>query len=170
MQLGADVFPMSWKGPTTVPNVNKVAYAVSLTSRIIFKLTEYQDAFVWGASYGQGQGHQIISLSWDGKASGAIDNNDLTVSPAWFAFAGFNHYWSKSFNSNISTAWSGTTLADFQLDETIQSAGSFHVNLIWFPYPLISTGIEYSWGTRQNKDGISGNASRIQLMAKFKFH
>lgn len=170
LQLGGDIFSMNWKGPATVPNVSKVGYSVALTSRITFKLTEYQDAFVWGGGYGQGLGHQIITLSWDGKASGAVSNTDLTLSPAWWAMAGFNHYWSKSLNSNISTAWAGTTLADFQLDETMQSAGSFHVNLIWFPYPLISTGIEYMWGTRQNKDGISGNASRVQFMVKFKFH
>jgi hypothetical protein len=44
------------------------------------------------------------------------------------------------------------------------------VALIWFPYKLISAGVEYMWGTRENKDGSDGKASRVQAMAKFRFH
>ncbi|WP_276388358.1 DcaP family trimeric outer membrane transporter [Eudoraea chungangensis] len=170
IQLGLDVFPLSWKGPSTVPNSNKTGYAITATSRIVLKVTEYQDAFVWGAGYGEGQAHKIISLSWDGKASGTLTNNDLTLAPAWFAFAGYNHYWSKKFNSNISTAWSGTTLSSLQSDDTIQKAGSVHANLIYFPTRMISAGIEYMWGVRENKNGIEGTASRVQAMVKFKFN
>jgi hypothetical protein len=58
----------------------------------------------------------------------------------------------------------------FQADETIQRAGSFHANLIWFPYSRVSTGIEYMWGLRENKNGVQGTASRIQFMVKFIFN
>ena len=75
---------------------------------------------------------KVFSLSaLVGLALVACNNSsDLTNSPAWWAFVGFNHYWSKTLNSNFSTAWAGTTLASFQADETIQRAGSFHANLI----------------------------------------
>ena len=170
VQLGLDVFPMSWKGPSTVPNINKAGYAVTVMSRLIFEVTEYSDAFVWGAGYGEGQAHKIIALSWDGKASGVIDDNDLRLSPAWFAYVGYSHYWSKDLNSNISTNWAGTDLSPIQSDDTIQKAGSFHVNLVWFPARMVSTGIEYMWGMRENKNGAQGTASRVQFMAKFKFN
>ena len=39
-----------------------------------------------------------------------------------------------------------------------------------FPYPKVSTGIEYMWGVRENKNGITGEASRVQFMVKFKFN
>ena len=170
IQLGLDVFPISWAGPDSVPNVSSVGYGLSITSRILLNTSAYTDAFVWGGGIGEGQGHRIVALSWDGKASGALNATSLTNSPAWWAFAGFNHYWSKSLNSNFSTAWAGTTLADFQADETIQRAGSFHANLIWFPYSKVSTGIEYMWGVRENKNGVQGTASRIQFMVKFIFN
>jgi hypothetical protein len=170
IQLGFDFFPVSWAGPDSIPNVSKLGYSVALTSRILLNTSVYTDAFVWGGGIGEGQGHKIIALSWDGKASAALSPTDLTLSPSWWVFAGFNHYWSKSLNSNFSTAWSGTSLADFQDDETINRAGSFHANLIWFPYPRVSTGVEYMWGVRENKNGMEGTASRIQFMAKFKFN
>ena len=170
IQLGFDFFPVSWVGPASVPNTSNLGYSVAVTSRVLLNTRPYKDAIVWGGGIGEGQGHRIVSLSWDGKASGALSATDLTISPAWWAFAGFNHYWSKSLNSNFSTAWAGTTLASFQADETIQRTGSVHANLIWFPYPKVSTGIEYMWGIRENKNDIQGTASRIQLMAKFKFN
>ncbi|WP_223034358.1 DcaP family trimeric outer membrane transporter [Hanstruepera marina] len=169
-QLGFDLFTLNWKGSTTTPNVTETGYAITGTGRFAFKLSHYKDAFMYGAGYGKGQAHRIIALSWDGKASGVITENGLDLSPSWFAYAGFNHYWSKSLNSTVSTAWAGTELSEDQLDNTIQKAGSVHANLIWFPYPRISTGIEYMWGVRENKNGIEGTANRIQFMAKYKFN
>lgn len=170
LQLGLDVFPVSWVGPSTVPNISKTGYALTVTSRVLLNASHYTDAFVWGGGYGEGQGHRIIALSWDGIASAALGQTTLTTSPAWWFFGGFNHYWSKSLNSNFSTAWAGTDLSSIQADETIQRAGSIHANLIWFPYRRVSTGIEYMWGIRENKNGVQGTASRVQFMAKFKFN
>ncbi len=170
IQLGLDVFGLRWAGPSTVPNETKVGAALSVSSRILLSVTEYKDAFVWGGGIGEGLGHKIIALSWDGRASGVVTQDELTLATSWWAFAGYNHYWSKTLNSNISTAWAGTSLSDEQPDGTIEQAGSVHVNLIWFPYPKISTGIEYMWGMRRNKSGVEGTASRIQFMAKFKFN
>ena len=170
IKLGLDAFPINWSGPTTGPNVTKTGYAVVLNGRVVVKLKHFADAFVYGVGSGQGLGHQIIALSWDGKASGVVTSNGLRLSPAWFAFAGYNHYWNKSLNSTISTAWAGTDLSPDQSDDTIQRAGSVHANLIWFPYPLVSTGIEYMWGVRVNKNEVQGTASRIQFMVKYKFN
>ncbi len=170
IQLGVDLFPVSWKGPSTVPNENKFGYGLSLTSRILIRSKPYTDAISWGGGYGKGQGNKIVALSWDGKASGALGNNTLNVNPSWWAFFGVNHYWTNKLNSNFSTAWAGTELANFQSNQTIKSAGSFHVNLIYFPYELVSLGAEYMWGIRENKDGTNGNASRLQFMFKFKFN
>jgi len=170
IQLGADVFPVSWSGPDSVPNAKEVGYALTLMSRLVLEVTEYQDALCWGAGFGEGQGAKIIALSWDGKASGVITPTGLDLAPAWFAYVGYSHYWNKSLNSTVSTNWAGTDLSPFQTDGTIQKAGSVHANVVWFPYKLVSTGIEYMWGVRQDKDGREGTASRVQLMAKFKFN
>ncbi len=169
-QLGLDIFSLNWRGPSNVPNVTKTGYAITGSGRFTLKTSNYQDAFVYGAGLGKGQGGRIIALSWDGRASGVITANGLDLNPAWFAYGGYNHYWNKSLNSTISTAWTETDMTDDQLDSTIRKAGSFHANLIWFPYPLISTGIEYMWGLRENKNGIQGAASRVQFMMKFKFN
>ncbi len=170
VQFGVDAFTMSWKGSSTVADNTKTGYALSLTGRLTAKINHYQDALLYGGGFGEGIGHKIIALSWDGKGSGALSQDGLLLNQAWWGFVGFNHYWTKNLNSTISAAWTQTNLQEVQSDNTIAEAGSFHVNLIWFPYPLISTGIEYMWGMRENKNGDNGSASRLQFMVKFKFN
>jgi hypothetical protein len=139
-------------------------------SRVVFDVSHYKDSFLWGGGFGSGQGHKIVALSWDGKASGVITPDGLELTPSWFAYAGFNHYWSKKLNSTVSTNWTGTDLSSDQSGGTIKGAGTVHANLVWFPYKLVSTGVEYMWGTRENFDGDSGTASRVQFMVKYKFN
>ena len=170
IQLGLDVFPINWSGPATVPNVTNPGLAVTVMSRVVIDLKHYHDAFLWGGGLGEGQAHKIIALSWDGKASGVVSNDGLSLTPSWFAYTGYNHYWSKDLNSTVGLYWTQSNLNAVQSDDTITGAGSVHGNLIWFPYPLISTGIEYMWGMRENKNGVQGTASRVQFMVKFKFH
>lgn len=170
VQLGLDLFPLSWKGPDTVPNDTELGYALTVMSRLVFNVTEYNDALTWGGGFGKGQGHKILALSWDGKASGVVDNNNLTLAPSWLAYVGYNHYWSKNLNSTIATHWVGTKLSTVQSPNTFNNAATAHVNLVYFPYKRISTGIEYMWGKRENFDGTQGKANRIQFMAKFVFN
>ncbi|WP_276391773.1 DcaP family trimeric outer membrane transporter [Eudoraea chungangensis] len=170
IQVGADLFGLTWRGPETSPNVTTVAYALTVMSRIIVVGKHYRDAFTWGGGIGKGQAHRIIALSWDGKASGVVDENGLDAAPAWFAYTGYNHYWTEKLNSNIAAYWAGTTLSDIQTDDTIANAGSAHLNLVYFPYKKISCGVEYMYGLRENKNGVEGKAGRIQFMAKFMFN
>ncbi|MDX8339035.1 DcaP family trimeric outer membrane transporter [Draconibacterium sp. IB214405] len=170
VQLGVDVFPVSWKGSTEVKNSQEVGYALTLMSRIVFPQAHYYDAITWGGGYGQGQANKIIALSWDGKGSGVVGPDGVDLAPSWFAYIGYNHYWTKTLNSTFATHWAGTDLSPLQTDNTIKGAGSAHVNLIYFPYERISVGVEYMWGQRENFDGVKGTASRLQFMAKFKFH
>jgi hypothetical protein len=89
---------------------------------------------------------------------------------AWQAYLGYSRYWSKSLNSTFAVAWAEVDNSDLQPGNAIHSAASAHANLVWFPYKRVSTGIEFMWGERENKDGAKGTARRIQMMAKFKFN
>lgn len=60
--------------------------------------------------------------------------------------------------------------SEFQPDDAMYRAQLFHIHLIWFPYNLISTGIEAMWGERENFGGTSGTATRIQRMATYLFN
>ncbi len=42
-------------------------------------------------------------------------------------------------------------------------------NLIWNPFGSLTVGGEFLYGWRDNKDGSTGNAPRIQISAKYNF-
>ena len=85
-------------------------------------------------------------------------------------YCAISRYWGKNLNSTISTAWAELDNAPSQPGTAIHRAGSVHLNLIWFPYKLASTGFEVMWGERVNNDGAKGTAWRLQYMFKFKFN
>ena len=81
-------------------------------------------------------------------------------------------YQGKGIGMARSCAWSQSM--DFgsstQLLQRHHQATSVHANLVWFPYRLVSTGVEYMWGKRENNEGSDGTASRIQFMVKYRFN
>jgi hypothetical protein len=117
---------------------------------------------------------RLMTLTSQPRGSGSdaviAPNGELEVLGFWEGYLGYSHYWTESLNSTISTAWTEVDNSEFQLDDAIHSAGSFHLNMIWFPYKLASTGFEIMWGERVNKNGVKGEAWRLQYMSKFKFN
>jgi len=45
----------------------------------------------------------------------------------------------------------------------------FAGNLVWSPIKQMDIGAEYLWGQRDNKNGATGTARRMQLSTKFTF-
>jgi hypothetical protein len=52
--------------------------------------------------------------------------------------------------------------------DAIESGGVGHANLVW-QQGKFSAGVELMWGQRDNADGRSGDATRIQAMLKYGF-
>ena len=169
LQVGADVFQLEWQGGDAGPSDKKLGFEVSLTGRHLLGKGK-KDALAGAATIGQGAGNRVIALSWDGGNSAVITPDGLDVMSHWQVWGGYSHYWTESLNSTFSTAWTELDNSAFQPGTAIHRAGSVHANLIWFPYKLVSTGVEYMWGFRENKDGARGEASRFQFMVKYQFN
>jgi hypothetical protein len=43
------------------------------------------------------------------------------------------------------------------------------VNLIWSPTARMEVGSELLWGRRENEDGEQGDATQLQIAAKYLF-
>ena len=167
IQVGADVFKLEWQGGDAGPSDTQTAFGLSLTGRARIGKA---DALSGAATIGQGAANRVISLAWDGGNSAVITPDGLDAMSHWQVWGGYSHYWTDSLNSTVSAAFTELDNSEFQPGSAIHQAGSFHVNLVWFPYKLVSTGIEYMWGFRENKDGARGEASRFQFMVKYQFN
>ena len=166
-QVAADVFQLDWQGGDTGPSDTEIGFGLNLTGRWLLGKGG-NNAIMGGGTIGQGSAHRVVAL--EGGNDAVITPDGMDVMSHWQAYIGYSHYWTKSLNSTISTAWTELDNSVFQPGDAIHRAGSFHLNLIWFPYKLASTGFEIMWGVRENKDGAEGTAFRIQYMAKFKFN
>ena len=167
IQLGVDINQLEWQGGGTGPSDKQMAYGASLSGRLV---VGKNDALVGAATIGSGAAHKVISLSFDGGNDAVITPDGLDVMSHWQVDGGYSHYWTKSLNSTASFAVAELDNSEYQPGNAIHRAGSFHLNLIWFPYKLVSTGVEYMYGFRENKDGAEGTATRLQFMVKYKFN
>jgi hypothetical protein len=169
LQLGADLFRLEWQGGDAGPSDTQLGFGATLSGRHLVG-ADNNNAIVATATFGSGAAHRVVALAFDGGNDAVITPDGLDATWHWQVYGGYSHYWSDSFNSTVSAAWAELDNSEFQPDDSIHRASSVHANLIWFPYKRVSTGIEAMWGRRENKDGASGTAWRLQSMLKFQFN
>jgi hypothetical protein len=167
LQVGADLFQLRWQGGETGPDATAMGFGVNLTGRILLD-SNNTNTILFGTSTGLGSSHRVLLLEFEPNDAVVTADDGLDVTSHWQGYAGFSHYWNESFNSTVSLYYARLNNSEFQSGDNIHDGGTFHINLIWFPYKYVSTGIEYMRGLRRNKDGAEGTANRVQLMAKFK--
>jgi hypothetical protein len=88
-------------------------------------------------------------------------------STGWFM--AYENWWTDNLISVFSYGESDCNLPGFLPTDTYQSATYATANLIWLPMERMGVGIEYLYGTRENLDGQSGTAHRIQTGFQYKF-
>jgi hypothetical protein len=88
-------------------------------------------------------------------------------STGWFA--AYEQWWMDTLISTFCFGGTDCSLTDTLPDNTYQSAEYASANLIWLPVQRMGVGFEYLYGMRDNKDGQSGTAHRIQMGFQYKF-
>lgn len=167
--LGYDVFGIKWQGGESGPDDSAVGWGLALTGRYLMGEKE-RNALSAQLTYGDGAAFKIVSLRGAGVSALLDPDGQIDTLDAWSAYLAYNHYWTDALNSSFVFAHAETDAPDYQLASSIESATSAHINLIWFPYKSVSTGVELMWGERQNTDGATGDALRLQAMLKYKFN
>src|SRR5262249_42877239 len=90
--------------------------------------------------------------------------------PCYGWFVAYEHWWADRWASNFTIGggtW--TSLTDTLPVDTYKHATYYSANLIWLPVDRMGVGIEYLYGTREDKDGQTGYAHRIQTSFQYKF-
>jgi hypothetical protein len=96
-----------------------------------------------------------------------INGFDTLRAQGWFVC--YEHFWTDRWISNICYGESRLDLPEALPDDTYKGAKYFAVNLIWLPVERMGVGVEYLFGERENKDGETGKAHRIQAGVQYKF-
>ena len=129
-----------------------------------------KDAFFFQGVYGVGVGHYLFDVAVSQNGSTYV-GNDLDPRAAWGGYAGYQHYWSDDWRSNIIAGYTGIDNgdpADYATSPNKQIM-SGHVNLIWSPEPTYRVGFEYMHGRREVESGVKGDLDRFQTTFMYLF-
>ena len=138
-----------------------------LSDRIIFQLNG-----------GFGTARYINDLNSLGGQDAVVDTTtgELHPLPVLGWYVDYEHTWKRwetgrrfNLRSSVIWSWVGVDNHEIQPGDSYKSTNRIAANIIFSPGPQIDVGIEYIWGTRQNKDGASGSSDQIQLVTSFMF-
>jgi hypothetical protein len=96
--------------------------------------------------------------------------NGFRALPASGWFIAYEHWWANRLASNFTVGGeSRVDLTDTLPDSTYKAATYLSANLIWLPVDRMGVGLEYLYGTRENKNGDMGTAHRLQAGIQYRF-
>ena len=159
---------MHWDGGSSGPSDSAVQVAVAVGGRQ--NLTERADA-TWHLSYSEGAGENIMAFAGT-DANAVLDaDGNLETFPAFATVLGLGYQWTPTLSSNASYAYGWLDTPDTRDPLALKRGGIAHLNLIWKPSnnKNFSTGAEIMWGETRVENDATGDATRLQLMAKFEF-
>ena len=130
-----------------------------------------KDTIVYQAAYGNGIERYINDTSGLGidAAVSSLQSPHIQALPVVATYGSLQHFWLARLRSSVMYSF-------VQVQNTLAEPGSaYHQgnytagNLIWNPFGSLTVGGEFLYGWRDNKDGSTGNAPRIQFSAKYNF-
>jgi len=97
-----------------------------------------------------------------------VDGFRALQTTGWFI--AYEHWWTDKLISNFTYGQARVDVTDTLLPgDTYKQADYATANLIWLPVERLGLGIEFLYGSRENKDGAKGKNCRIQIGAQYRF-
>ena len=147
-----------------------------------------KDSLAWEAAYGQGAGRYVNS---DGPPTPDAFLNDAGLGPgpntlhtikSYIVNANYTHFWTDTLRSNVAASYwrqdnkdaltpyaSDTNAIASTANALFVQTYTVHANLIWSPVPQTNFGIEFDRQEGRLQNGRTGDLTRVQLSAQFKF-
>lgn len=166
IQFGAIVRQLRFVSDDGGVDESTLGYGLNLSGKL--KVAQ-KDALMGHIGFGSGIGRYIESFGGTNSDAVLTPSGDLEALDTWAFVLGYTHHWNDQFNSTLSGGMAKLDNDSSQPDDAIKAARSGHLNLVYAPNRLINLGGEVMWGERENKDGDSGDAVRLQFSIQYKF-
>jgi len=158
---------------TSVPG-----WGASISGVVPFHYFDLTDRFIFQVNFGNGNARYINDLQSLGGQDGVFDPNtgDLHALPTAGFYFDYEHQWkewaaAREMKLRSSLIWSFVSVDnfDFQPDEAYRTTNRYSINFVFSPTDHIDAGVEYIYGTRENKDGHQASADQVQFVGIFRF-
>jgi hypothetical protein len=176
VQLAALVRRVGFDTPGTQDNEPKgheIGWGLNLSSNV---KTWGKDVLHVSGVYGEGIASYMNDGGTDLGPKVLLPLNPLQVPslepaavPIWGFMAYYDHYWSDEWSTSLGYSQTKVDNTNFQEAGAFQLGEYTSANLLYQPDPHILIGAEFLWGRRKDKDGASGDDSRLQATFKYTF-
>jgi hypothetical protein len=99
--------------------------------------------------------------------------NLLNLSPEVVPLTGvtiyYDHFWNDQWSSSIGYSQTHVDNTNFQEPSAFKTGEYASVNLLYTPDKRLLVGGEFLWGRREDKNGASGDDTRLQFSFKYSF-
>jgi lipocalin len=130
-----------------------------------------KDTAVYQIAYGNGIERYINDTSGLGldAAVSSLQNPHIQALPVVATYGAIQHFWSERMRSSIMYSFVQVQNTEAQVSSVYHQGNYTAGNLLWNPFGSLTVGAEFLYGWRDNKDGSTGNAPRVQFSAKYNF-
>jgi uncharacterized coiled-coil protein SlyX len=154
------------------------AWGGTLSGIVPIRRSGLSDRFVFQLNFGEGIGRYINDLNSLGGQDAAFDpvNGNLYALPAAGIYLDYEHTWKEwtvtrkmNLRSAVIYSFVAVDNLDFQTGVAYHQTSRLTGSLVFSPIERIDVGVEYLYGTRENKDGQKASADQIQVVGIFRF-
>ncbi|RLA58579.1 MAG: hypothetical protein DRR04_10665 [Gammaproteobacteria bacterium] len=149
------------------------AWGSTISGRFATPMLDERDSLLFQFNAGDGIGRYVNDLSSVGSFDGIIDpeTGELKLFDILAGYVSFQHWWpgGRNMRSNFTFGVVEVDNPDFVSGDAYKRTLRFSSNLMWTPTPRIDLGAEYLWGNRKNEDGNNGDATQVQVAARYRF-
>ena len=146
-----------------------VLYGWGILLSSVYKLNE-KNTFYTQYSLGESIANYYVGFSnrqLDAVYDPEADN--MTRKFIQGGFLTYTHIFSPVWRFSATFGVSYLEVKEFEPAETFKSSRYLAVNIFYYPIETINIGLEYTAGSRTNKDDQTGQATRISMIAGFSF-
>lgn len=144
---------------------------LSLSARHVLPWADPRDNVLLQLNVGRGIGRYINDLNTVGDFDGVFNpaTGELELLDVAAGYISGQHWWGPTLRSNLTVGMVYVDQPNFADERSYEHTIRTSTNLLWSPMPRLLLGGEFLWGSRENVDGSSGDASQLQLAAKYRF-
>lgn len=150
---------------------HEVGWGITISAKTAIPRWDERDNFIFQLNYGDGYGRYVNDLATVGGQDATFDpvTGEMKTLEVFATYAAFQKWWKDGLRSTFIASFVNVDNHVFQEDDAYHRTSRFSGNLIWSPTPRIDLGGEFLYGQREDKDGATGNATQLQLSAKYRF-
>jgi len=153
-------------------------WGVTFSGQVPVTRFHENDKIVWQVIGGEGIGRYINDLgSVGGMDAIFAPDGSLDPIPVFAGYLSAQHWWNDRWRSNATFSWVDVNTYNYQntpeyedlygppYEQTLRVSA----NLLFTPVRRLELGAELLWGQRKNGDGTRGDASQIQVSARYLY-